>query len=196
MSKNSFNFSVDYFKEQNRVNDLLPMHFIAEALQLVEKAYRANKQIFIVGNGGSASTASHMVCDFQKFILGYKGDRKIPRMKALSLSDNTEVLTAWANDVGYEVVFSEQLKNLAEEGDLLIALSASGNSPNIIRTVDVAKLKGIKVIGLTGFAGGKLKELADVPIHVESNDYGIVENVHLMFGHMAARYLVDQNKLL
>lgn len=193
---NTFNFTTEYFKEQNRVNDLLPMHFIAEALQLVEKAYRSGKQIFIIGNGGSASTASHMVCDFQKFILGYKGDRKIPRMKALSLSDNTEVLTAWANDVGYEVVFSEQLKNQAEEGDLLIALSASGSSPNIIRAVDVAKLKGIKVIGLTGFAGGKLKELADVPIHVESNDYGIVENVHLMFGHMAARYLVDQNKIL
>ncbi|MEK7115240.1 MAG: SIS domain-containing protein [Patescibacteria group bacterium] len=196
MSINSFNFSVEYFKEQNRVNDLLPMHFIAEALQLIEKCYRGGKQIFIIGNGGSASTASHMVCDFQKFILGYKGDRKIPRMKALSLSDNTEVLTAWANDVGYEVVFSEQLKNQAEEGDLLIALSASGNSPNIIRAVDVAKLKGIKIIGLTGFAGGKLKELADVPIHVESNDYGIVENAHLMFGHMAARYLVEQNKVL
>lgn len=195
MSTNSFNFTVEYFKEQNKVNDLLPMHFIAEALQLVENCYRSGKQIFIIGNGGSASTASHMVCDFQKFILGYKGDRKIPRMKALSLSDNTEVLTAWANDVGYEVVFSEQLKNLAEEGDLLIALSASGNSPNIIRAVDVAKLKGIKVIGLTGFSGGKLKELADVPIHVESNDYGIVENVHLMFGHMAARYLVEQNKI-
>ena len=193
---NPFNCSIEYIKEQNKVNELLPMHFVAEALQLVEKAYRDGKQIFIVGNGGSASTASHMVCDFQKFILGYKGDRKIPRMKALSLSDNTEVLTAWANDVGYEVVFSEQLKNLADEGDLLIALSASGNSPNIIRAVEVAKLKGIKVIGLTGFAGGKLKELADVPIHVESNDYGIVENVHLMFGHLAARYLVDQNKSL
>ena len=143
---NPFNCSIEYIKEQNKVNELLPMHFVAEALQLVEKAYRDGKQIFIVGNGGSASTASHMVCDFQKFILGYKGDRKIPRMKALSLSDNTEVLTAWANDVGYEVVFSEQLKNLADEGDLLIALSASGNSPNIIRAVDVAKLKGIKVL--------------------------------------------------
>jgi D-sedoheptulose 7-phosphate isomerase len=188
---NLFNYVLNYFQEQNKINNLLPMHFIAEALQLIGKAYHEGRQVFIIGNGGSASTASHMACDFQKTILGHKGDRHVNRFRVVSLCDNTEILTAWANDVGYEVVFSEQLKTFANEGDVLIAISASGNSPNIVKAVDVAKLKGMKIIGLTGFTGGKLKQLADIPIHVESNDYGIVENVHLIFGHLATRYLID-----
>lgn len=188
---NLFNYVLNYFQEQNKVNELLPMHFIAEALQLIEEAYHQRRQVFIIGNGGSASTASHMACDFQKTILGHKGDQRVNRFRVTSLCDNMEVMTAWANDVGYEVIFSEQLKTFANEGDLLIAISASGNSPNIIRAVDVAKLKGLKVIGLTGFIGGQLRQLADVPIHVESNDYGIIENVHLIFGHLATRHLLN-----
>ena len=226
---NFFNYCLNYFKEQNRVNDLLPMHYVAEGLQLMEKAFHDGRQVFLIGNGGSASTASHIACDLQKGTLAYghgsaftpssqtviaspvqqqvvygarevaNGDRPRQsqplnnnrRFRVTSLCDNTELITAWANDSGYEVVFSEQLKTFAEEGDLLIAISASGNSPNIIRAVDVAKIKGMKVIGLTGFAGGKLRELADVPIHVEAKDYGIIENCHLMFGHLATKYLND-----
>lgn len=191
MIMNLFNYVLNYFDEQNKVNATLPMHYVAEALQLIEEAYREGRQVFIIGNGGSASTASHLACDLQKTILGHKGDRKVNRFRVISLCDNTEVITAWANDVGYEVIFSEQLKTLANEGDLLIAISASGNSPNIIKAVDVAKVMGLKVIGLTGFSGGKLRELADVPVHVESNDYGIIENVHLIFGHLATKYLQE-----
>ena len=210
MTTNLFHYCLNYFEEQNKTNSVLPMHYVAEGLQLIEKAYHECRQVFLIGNGGSASTASHIACDLQKGTLTYghgsafvghvntvvtrhsEAQPKNPRrFRVTSLCDNTELITAWANDSGYEVIFSEQLKTFAEEGDLLIAISASGNSPNIIRAVDVAKLKGMKVIGLTGFAGGKLRELADVPIHVESKDYGIIENCHLIFGHLATKYLQD-----
>lgn len=195
---NIFNYTLNYFDEQNRVNAMLPMHFVAEGLQVIEKAYREGRQVFLIGNGGSASTASHIACDLQKSTLPKLGHTESPvaakhlgRFRVISLCDNTEIITAWANDVSYEVIFSEQLKTLAHEHDMLIAISASGNSPNIIRAVEVAKLKGMTVIGLSGFTGGKLQMMADVPVHVDSHDYGIVENAHLMFGHLATKYLID-----
>lgn len=191
---NIFHYALNYFDEQNRVNTMLPMHFVAEGLQTIEKAYREGRRLFLIGNGGSASTASHIACDLQKGILGYKGDHQRPRFKVFSLADNAAIMTAWANDVSYEVIFSEQLKTLAHEHDVLIAISASGNSPNIIRAVEVAKLKGMSVIGLSGFTGGKLRTMANVPIHVDAHDYGVVENVHLMFGHLATKYLIDLGK--
>jgi len=149
----------------------------------------------VVGNGGSAATASHMTADFQKTVLG-KEIGISRRIKAIALSDNVPVITAWGNDFGYDLIFSEQLRTLAEPGDLLIVITASGNSPNIVAALEAAKQLGVATIGLLGFQGGKSKALCDAPIVVESTNYGIIEDAHSIFMHMmtaAMRDTVQQN---
>ena len=156
---------------------------LATATTMIEEAFHAGKKVFIAGNGGSAGTASHMTADFQKTTLGKEiGIKK--RIKAIALSDNMPVITAWGNDFGYELIFSEQLRTLAEHGDLLIVITASGNSPNIVAALEVAKELGVGTIGLLGFKGGKSKGLCDVPVIVESTNYGIIEDAHSVFMHM------------
>lgn len=155
-------------------------------------AYERGVTIFIAGNGGSASTASHLACDLAKTVLGSKPTTKEKRFKAISLSDNIALLTAWSNDEGYENIFSEQLKNLAQQGDLLLVISASGNSPNIIKALNAAKSLKMNSIGLLGFGGGKAKELAEDSIVIESYDYGYVEGTHSVLAHMLTSWLRDQ----
>jgi len=148
----------------------------------------------VIGNGGSAATASHMMNDLCKGTLGHKGDAPWPRLRVIALTDNVSLMTAWANDTDYNHIFSEPLKNLAERGDLLIAISASGNSPNILAAVEAAKQIGVNVIGLTGFGGGKLAKLAEISFVVPSDGYGPVEDVHMILDHIITGYLYEKLK--
>jgi len=147
--------------------------------------YQERRLVFVCGNGGSGSNASHFCEDLGKCTLrreDYDNDKK-KRLRILSLTDNTPYILAWANDEGFERVFAEQLKNLASPGDLLIAISGSGNSPNILRAVDWANKNGLKTFGCTGFDGGKLRKLAHQGLHVPLDDMGIVESIHLTAFH-------------
>jgi D-sedoheptulose 7-phosphate isomerase len=147
--------------------------------------YRQGRTVFLCGNGGSGSNASHFCEDLGKGTLrrqDFDGDTK-KRLRVLSLTDNTPYILAWANDEGFERVFVEQLKNLAGPGDLLIAISGSGNSPNVLRAVEWANRDGLKTFGCTGFSGGKLRTLARQGLHVPIDDMGIVESIHLTAFH-------------
>jgi len=152
---------------------------LSKAARLVADHYAADKQIFTAGNGGSAATAIHFAADFGKNVAG--PNDKHPRI--MSLCCNTAALTALGNDCGYENTFSFQLRSLMNPGDLVVLVSASGNSPNIVEAAKVAKAGGASVIGLSGFSGGKLKELADVSIHVPCDVYELVEDAHSFFCH-------------
>jgi len=147
--------------------------------------YQNGRFIFLIGNGGSGSNASHFCEDVGKGTLrreDFDNDKK-KRFRVLSLTDNTPYILAWGNDEGFERVFVEQLKNLAGPGDLLIAISGSGNSPNILRAVEWANAHGLKTFGCTGFGGGKLRGLARQGLHVPLDDMGIVESIHLTAFH-------------
>jgi D-sedoheptulose 7-phosphate isomerase len=147
--------------------------------------YEKRRLVFVIGNGGSGSNASHFCEDLGKGTIrreDFDNDKK-KRLRILSLTDNTPYILAWGNDEGFDRVFVEQLKNLAQEGDLLIAISGSGNSPNILRAVDWANRNGLTTFGCTGFSGGKLKNLAHHNFHVALDDMGIVESIHLTAFH-------------
>jgi D-sedoheptulose 7-phosphate isomerase len=182
-------YARQYLANLKSVLDRLPLEALEQAVTLIDEAHAAGRQIFVIGNGGSAATASHMMNDLNKGTLGHKGDAPWKRFRVIALTDNVSLMTAWANDTDYNAIFSEPLKNLAQHGDLLIAISASGNSPNIIAAVNAARELGVKVIGLTGFGGGKLAKLADVVFDVPSDDYGPVEDVHMILDHIITSYL-------
>ena len=174
----------------HRLGDLLarlPLHDVERALDLLLVAYRGGHRIVFLGNGGSAATASHAANDFSKLTIS-PGK---PRVKALALTDNVPLLTAWANDSSYRDVFAEQLANLLEPGDVVVAISGSGASPNVLRAVEVARARGAVTIAWTGFAGGALKELADLAIVVPSDSMTQIEDVHLTLNHALAEALRD-----
>jgi D-sedoheptulose 7-phosphate isomerase len=151
----------------------------------IYQRYESGRMIFVCGNGGSGSNASHLCEDIGKGSLrrqDFDNDRK-KRVRILSLTDNTPYILAWGNDEGFDRVFVEQLKNLASPGDLLIAISGSGNSPNVLRAVQWANEHGVHTFGCTGFNGGKLRCLARQNLHVPLEDMGIVESVHLTAFH-------------
>lgn len=149
-----------------------------------------NNKIFICGNGGSASTAEHMSCDLSKSVYKLCDSSKInDKLQVISLNSNISQITAIANDIDYKSIFSEQLLNFAKPNDLLIVITASGNSPNILDVVEVANSLKMKTFGLLGFGGGKAKDLVSHSICVDSYDYGVVEDCHLVINHMITDYL-------
>jgi D-sedoheptulose 7-phosphate isomerase len=151
----------------------------------VYESYQRGKFIFLCGNGGSGSNCSHFCEDLGKGTLrreDFDNDRR-KRLRIVSLTDNTPYILAWGNDEGFDRVFVEQLKNLANPGDLLIAISGSGNSPNVLRAVEWANKSGLKTFGCTGFSGGKLRTLAQQGLYVPLDDMGIVESIHLTAFH-------------
>jgi D-sedoheptulose 7-phosphate isomerase len=164
--------------------DTLPRDNIVQLGELLYRAYRDGKHVFVLGNGGSASTASHMAADLAKNTI----EQNMRRFRILSLNDNTALLTALANDLGYENVFAEQLKNLIRTGDVLIAISAGGNSPNVLAAIRCAQERSAEVAAIVGFGGGRAASLADLPIVVDSDHYGIVEDVHLVINHILVDY--------
>jgi D-sedoheptulose 7-phosphate isomerase len=158
---------------------------IKKLSDLMFDRYERGRFIFVIGNGGSGSNASHLCEDIGKGSLkrtDFDNDAK-KRVKILSLTDNTPYILAWGNDEGFDRVFSEQLKNFASEGDLLVAISGSGNSPNILRAVEWANRHGVTTFGCTGFSGGKLRTMAHHNLHVPLDDMGIVESIHLTAFH-------------
>jgi D-sedoheptulose 7-phosphate isomerase len=175
----------EYLDRVCREVDRLDIGQIERLSDLIEDAYNNDRFVFICGNGGSGANASHLCEDLAKCTLCDFENQK--RLKVLSLTDNTAGIMAWANDEGYDRIFVEQLKNLASNGDLLLAISGSGNSPNVLKAVDWANRKGLTTVGLTGFGGGKLKGLAHHNLHVPIDDMGIVESLHQVVFH----WLID-----
>jgi D-sedoheptulose 7-phosphate isomerase len=171
----------DYLDRVCREIQSLDLTQIEAFSNLLEEAYHAGRFVFIIGNGGSGANASHLCEDLCKCTLRDFENQK--RLRVLSLTDNTAWVTAVANDVSYEAIFAEQLRNLASPGDLLLAISGSGNSPNILKAVEWANNHGMTTLGFTGFGGGKLKTLAHHNIHAGIDDMGIVESLHQVVFH-------------
>lgn len=173
---------LDRAADELRRIDPLEVQALADA---VYDAYQRRNLIFLAGNGGSGSNSSHFCEDLGKCTLRREdidNDRK-QRLRVVSLTDNTPYILAWANDEGFDRVFAEQLKNLASAGDLLIAISGSGNSANVIRAVEWANSHGLVTFGCTGFSGGKLRQVAQKGMHVPLDDMGLVESIHLTAFH-------------
>ena len=175
------------------VNALDLFRFDKEILDILNGSIKKNQNIFIGGNGGSAAIALHYVCDFSKS--ANKGwENNANRFMAICLSSNISYMTAIANDTDYSRVFKEQLINLASPNDILMLISSSGNSPNIVEAAKYAKENGLVVIGITGFNGGKLKEIADYNAHIAFDGYEVCEDVHSIFGHFLVIYLREHSK--
>ena len=170
----------EYLELEREVLKRLDIDAINAAMNLIMEAYTAKKKIYIFGNGGSSATASHYQNDFNKGLSEYVDTK----FNFTCLNDNVATLMAIANDIGFEEVFRFQLRNKLEPGDIVIAISGSGNSQNVILAVEYAKEQGNQVIGMTGYNGGKLKELADISLHVDINSMQITEDVHMIFDHL------------
>ena len=170
------------------VLERLTLADVRRSIDVIMEAYHAEKQIFVIGNGGSASTASHIACDLGK---GTSVPGK-PRFRVMSLTDNVATMTAWSNDVSYEDVFVEQLKNLVNPGDVVIGISASGNSENVLRAMRHAKEIGCQTVGWSGFGGGGLAMICDVNVVVDSDRYGPVEDVHLILNHVLHAWIQEE----
>lgn len=170
----------DYLALEIEILKKLDVEQINAALNLLDETRQKKGRIYICGNGGSAATASHFQNDFNKGVSEYID---VP-FRFHCLNDNVATLMAIANDIGYEEVFRLQLRNNLEENDVLVAISGSGNSHNVIRAVEYAKEHGCKIIGLTGFSGGKLKELSDISLHAPVNSMQVTEDIHMIFDHL------------
>jgi len=171
-----------YLKELEQVVRELSRADIEAVAERLMQAWRERRQVFILGNGGSAATASHMMNDLNKYV-SVPGRR---RFRALAITDNLPWLTAVGNDQSYAEVFVEPLQNFLQPGDVVIAISASGNSPNVVRAVEYAQAHGAAVIGLCGRPGGKLAQLADLRVSVPSDRIGQQEDGHLIVNHTLA----------
>ena len=180
-------FVSDYRSRLADALDAIPLERVAEAALWLREARDGGRQIFVCGNGGSAATASHFVCDVLK---GCSFGRP-RRFRIQALHDNLPTLTAYSNDVSYDCVFVEPLKNFARPGDVLIAISGSGNSPNVLRAVEWANANGLKTIGLTGRDGGRLGQLAQLEIRVPEAHMGRIEDGHMFVCHMLAYYFME-----
>lgn len=178
----------DYIAVLQKTMDRLPRDLIAEVIGVLHDARMTGRQVFIMGNGGSASTATHFVCDLAK------NTRRegLPHFRVIGLTDNMAIFSAYANDEGYDRVFSQQLANLIRPNDIVIGISASGNSANVLNGIDEAKKNQAKTIAFTGFDGGRLRPMVDIDIHVDSNIIEHVEDIHLMLEHMIVKTLKDR----
>lgn len=170
----------EYYDREIKVLQALDYSEIDAAMNAIYQTYEAGGTIYVCGNGGSAATASHMQNDFNKGISEYV-DKKF---NFYCLNDNVATMMAIANDIGYEEVFRFQLLNKITKNDLLIAISGSGNSKNVLNAAEYAKECGAVIVGMTGYSGGKLKEMADYHMHVAENDMQIAEDIHMTFDHM------------
>ena len=178
-------FGSAYAGELAKAFGTIDMAQVATAAKLLNDAYDRDASVFACGNGGSASIANHLQCDHVK---GVRNGTQLTT-RVFSLSTNIELFSAVANDLGYDAVFEYQLQSLARSGDVLIAVSSSGRSPNIVRALEWANAHGMPTIALTGFSGGAAKELASVSVHVRSDNYGIIEDAHQACMHLLAQFV-------
>ncbi len=184
----SLDFSRQYKSKLLSMVETLDLDAISQAIEILKDARDNQRHIFVCGNGGSASTASHFVTDMVK---GASFERD-SRFRIMALTDSMPTITAYSNDVGYDCVFAEQLKNFAQPGDVLIAISGSGNSPNVVRAMEYANKAGCKTIALTGRDGGKLGPMANLEIRVREPHMGRIEDGHLFACHMMCYYFMEQ----
>ncbi len=171
----------------------LPSEEIAKALNILEAVYERDGRIYVFGNGGSLAIATHWVSDFNKTVFSHHLDKHNRRFQAIRVPTTESELTAWANDEGFDMVFAGPLQNYLQDADVVIAISSSGNSTNVIKGVELAKSRHVPVIGLSGFDGGKLNQLSDAKILVktEKGQYEIVESVHHTIMHLMTKYFKD-----
>ncbi len=167
--------------------DCIDTKLVEQAIEWFREARAESKHIFVCGNGGSASTASHFTCDIVKGA-SYNRDR---RFRIMALADSLPTLTAYSNDLSYEHIFVEQLKNFAQKGDLVMCISGSGNSPNVVRAMEYANSIGCKTIALTGRDGGRLGPLAQLNIQVSVPHMGRIEDAHMVVCHMIAYHFME-----
>ena len=175
-----------YLDELKTLLDNLPLAQVKSAAEVLFRAYEADHTLFVFGNGGSAALASHMASDLGKatHVPGPASLQGVKRLKVLALTDNVPLLTAWANDSSYENAFAGQMENFIQAGDVALAISGSGNSPNVLRALELARRAGASTVGLAGCGGGKMKALLDCPIVVPSHNMQQVEDAHLVLAHM------------
>ena len=173
-----------YLAELTHALTLLDRRAVWSLIEALMGAWRERRQVFLLGNGGSAAFASHMANDLNKIVVP-----GLPRWRALALTDNVPLLTAWGNDVTYECVFAEQLRNLCQRGDLVIAISCSGNSRNVIEGIRASRELGAGVIGLTGDHGGQLKEMVDLCVYAPAAYIGQQEDIHMVLDHLVTSAL-------
>jgi D-sedoheptulose 7-phosphate isomerase len=181
-----------YLAEVQSTLAVLPVEGIRDMVDVLLSANYVGSTVFTIGNGGSAATASHLACDLAKgtVIPGR------PRFRVVALTDNLSLITAWSNDVAYESVFVEQLQGLMRRGDVVVAISGSGNSSNVLQAVEWARHMGGITIGLSGFDGGRLSELADVPVVVPNHCMAQIEDVHMVLCHLVCSVLRDRMQRL
>ncbi|MCG8381482.1 MAG: SIS domain-containing protein [Gammaproteobacteria bacterium] len=178
-------YATAYFNEVTQASATVDGEKLQQAADILTQVYSVGGQVYSCGNGGSAAIANHLVCDHCKLV---QTDTDLtPRI--VSLSTTVEMITAIGNDISYDEVFAYQLSSLAKPGDALMTISSSGDSPNIIRAIEVAKDVGIPVIAMSGFTGGRSAKMADVSLHVDANNYGVIEDVHQSLMHLLAQYV-------
>jgi len=179
----------DYVDEVAKAFASIDSIQMQKAADLLEDAVNNEHRIFVCGNGGSAAISNHLCCDHMK---GIKTDTNFAP-SVHSLSSNIEIITAIANDISFENIFSFQLSSHARPGDILITISSSGSSPNIIFAIDWAKSNGVRTIAMSGFGGGKSRDISDISLHVDAENYGVVEDVHQSLMHILAQYIRQRN---
>jgi D-sedoheptulose 7-phosphate isomerase len=183
-------FPEQYKADLLKAVDTIDLQKVAEAIEWFGEAREQERMIYVCGNGGSAATASHFVCDIVK---GCSFNRP-SRFRVMALTDSLPTITAYSNDVGYDCVFVEQLKNFAQPGDLFMAISGSGNSPNVLRAMEYANSVGCRTIALTGRDGGQLGPMAQLQIRVAAPHMGRIEDGHMIVCHMIGYYFMDTEK--
>jgi D-sedoheptulose 7-phosphate isomerase len=177
-----------YIQEVTEILGRLPLRRVQQVCDVLFKAYKEDRTVFIFGNGGSAALASHLACDLGKGTHSPNPDsvnlNGVKRLRVFSVTDNVPMITAWANDSQYEDIFAEQIEGFVEAKDVAFGISGSGNSPNVLKALRLARAKGAITIGLTGFQGGKMEELLDFAIVVPSENMQQIEDGHLVVAHM------------
>lgn len=184
-------FPQSYRADVLRAIETVDLEKVSRAIEILAQARAEERHIFVCGNGGSAATASHFACDLVKGA-SFNQPR---RFRIMALTDSLPTLTAYSNDVGYESVFVEQLKNFAQPGDVVLAISGSGNSPNVLRALEYGNSIGCRTIALTGRNGGLLGPLAQLNIQVSNPHMGRIEDVHMIVTHMISYYFMDAEDL-
>ena len=187
----------EYIATINDAMDKIDHAQFEKIITILAQAYTHDRQVFIAGNGGSAGTANHFVCDFGKNAVPFKGlGPGKRRFRIISVSDNIEKITALGNDISFEEIFRQQLINLMREGDVFLAISASGNSPDIVRACEYAREMKSRIIVLAGFDGGKIREYAETAIVVPLSSYEQIEDIHLVILHMVVYYFKNHPEVL
>jgi D-sedoheptulose 7-phosphate isomerase len=184
------NFTVsNYLAAHHRLAQKLDIEIFQKGIEMIKSSFESGKKIITCGNGGSASTASHYITDWNKMVNLATGKK----FRGVSLCDNIGLITAYGNDLTYADVFAGQIDALMDEGDLLVAISGSGNSPNILKAIEAARRAGGMVLGVVGYDGGKMLPMCDHSVWVPSFDMQLCEDTHLMFGHMVMKTLCQSS---